>query len=85
MDDRNIKNDFADENASLKEQAASRSKIIIRTSIIGILANLALAAFTMVIGLASHSIAIILDAVNNMTDMLSSVITIIGTSLAGKA
>ena len=85
MDDRNIKNDLADENADLKEQAVSRGKIIIRTSIIGILANLGLAVFKMMIGLATRSIAIILDAVNNMTDMLSSVITIIGTRLAGKA
>jgi cation diffusion facilitator family transporter len=73
------------DDSALQEQAVSRGKVIIRTSIIGILANLGLAAFKMVIGLASNSIAVILDAVNNMTDMLSSVITIIGTRLAGKA
>ena len=63
----------------------NREKIIVRTSIIGIVANVFLAAFKTAIGLLSHSIAIVLDAVNNLSDALSSVITIIGTKLAGKA
>ena len=62
----------------------NREKIIVRTSILGILANIALAGFKALVGLLSHSIAIVLDAVNNLTDALSSVITIIGTKLAGK-
>ena len=62
----------------------SREKTIIRTSIIGIVANVFLAAFKAVIGLMSHSIAIVLDAVNNISDAGSSLITIIGTKLAGK-
>ena len=61
-----------------------RSKIIVRTSIIGITANVLLAAFKAVIWVLSHSIAITLDAVNNLSDALSSVITIIGTKLAGR-
>lgn len=61
-----------------------RNKVIIRTSIIGILANLFLAAFKAAIGLLSHSIAVTMDAVNNLSDVLSSVITIIGTKLAGR-
>ena len=62
-----------------------RDKTIIRTSIIGIAANVLLAAFKAAVGLISHSIAVILDAVNNLSDALSSVITIIGAKLAGKA
>ena len=62
----------------------SRDKIIVRTSIIGILANVALAAFKAVIGLITGSIAITLDAVNNISDAGSSLITIIGTKLAGR-
>lgn len=61
-----------------------RNKAIIRTSIIGIAANLLLAGFKASVGLLTSSIAIILDAVNNLSDVLSSVITIIGTKLAGK-
>lgn len=62
----------------------NRDKIIIRTSIIGILANLFLAGFKAAIGLLSNSIAIVMDAVNNMSDAASSIITIVGTKLAGK-
>ncbi|MBQ1490737.1 MAG: cation diffusion facilitator family transporter, partial [Blautia sp.] len=64
--------------------SGNREKTIIRTSFIGIGVNALLAAFKAVIGLASHSISITLDAVNNLSDALSSVITILGTKLAGK-
>ncbi|MCR5596374.1 MAG: cation transporter, partial [Lachnospiraceae bacterium] len=62
----------------------SRDSVIIRTSIIGILTNVFLAAFKAVIGIISNSIAVTLDAVNNLSDALSSIITIVGTKLAGK-
>lgn len=62
----------------------SRDKVIIRTSIIGIVTNIFLAGFKAAIGFASNSIAVILDAVNNLSDALSSVITIVGTKLAAK-
>lgn len=61
-----------------------RDRIIVRTSIIGILANVLLAGFKAVVGVLSGSIAIVLDAVNNLSDALSSLITIIGTKLAGR-
>ena len=61
-----------------------REKVIIRTSIVGIAVNILLAAFKAMVGIASHSIAVVLDAVNNLSDALSSVITIIGARLAGK-
>ncbi len=62
----------------------SREKTIVRTSVIGIVANVFLAAFKAVVGLMTHSIAIVLDAVNNISDAGSSLITIVGTKLAGK-
>ena len=62
----------------------NREKIIVRTSIIGILANLFLAGFKAAVGLLSNSISVVLDAVNNLSDALSSVITIIGAKLSGK-
>ncbi len=61
-----------------------RDHVIIRTSMIGIAANLLLAAFKAAVGLFANSIAVILDAVNNLSDALSSVITIVGTKLAGR-
>ena len=72
-------------NSVNKNVEVSRDKKIIRTSIIGILANVLLAGFKAVMGLLSNSIAITLDAVNNISDAASSVITIIGTKLAGKS
>ena len=62
----------------------SRDSVIVRTSIIGILANVFLASFKAAVGLTAHSIAIVMDAVNNLSDAASSVITIVGTKLAGK-
>ena len=62
----------------------SRDRVIIRTSVIGILANVLLASFKAFVGLMSNSIAIVMDAVNNISDAASSVITIVGTKLAGK-
>lgn len=62
----------------------SRDKVIVKTSIVGIAANVLLAAFKAAIGIIANSIAVTLDAVNNLTDALSSVITIIGTKLAAK-
>lgn len=66
------------------QAAYSRDKIIVRTGVIGIVSNVILAAFKGVVGLISGSIAIVLDAVNNLSDALSSVITIVGVHLASK-
>lgn len=66
----------------IQKQADERDHQIVKTSAIGILANALLAALKAVIGLLSGSIAIVLDAVNNLSDAASSVITIVGTKLA---
>lgn len=68
-----------------KTTAAPREKVIIRTSVIGIATNLLLAATKAAIGMAANSVAVISDAVNNLSDALSSIITILGTKLAGRA
>ena len=60
----------------------NRSAQIIRTSVIGIVANVLLAAFKAAVGVIASSVAIVMDAVNNLSDALSSVITIIGTKLS---
>ena len=77
MGSENTKEDILD-------AAVSRDKVIVRTSFIGIGANVLLAAFKAAVGIISNSIAVTLDAVNNLSDALSSVITIIGAKLAGK-
>lgn len=74
----------ASAEGNLLAQAQQRDRTIVKTSITGIIANVLLAAFKAVIGLMTNSIAIVLDAVNNISDAASSVITIVGTKLAGK-
>ena len=69
---------------SVTQLQNDRDKVIIKTSVICIMANVLLAVFKAAVGLLSNSIAVILDAVNNLSDALSSVITIIGTKLAAK-
>lgn len=71
-------------NNQMEAISNSREKTIVKTSIIGIIANVFLAGFKAVIGLLTNSIAIVLDAVNNISDAGSSLITIIGTKLAGR-
>ena len=66
------------------ENKRKRDRLIIRTSLLGVAVNLVLAAAKALIGFASNSIAVMLDAVNNLSDILSSVITIAGTRLAGR-
>lgn len=61
-----------------------RAKLIFKISIVGIVANIFLAGFKAIIGFLAHSIAITMDAVNNLTDAISSVVTIVGTYLSGK-
>ena len=59
-----------------------RSSQIIKTSWIGIATNVLLAGFKAVVGILASSVAIVMDAVNNLSDALSSVITIVGTKLS---
>lgn len=76
--------DGSGETADLLKKKADRDREVIKTSVVGIIANILLAGFKAVIGLMTNSIAIVLDAVNNISDAASSVITIVGTKLASK-
>ena len=58
-------------------------KVVI-TSVVGIVVNLLLGGMKVFVGLASNSIAIISDAVNNFTDSVSSLVTIITMAIVGK-
>ena len=77
-------NQLAQSKMAIMNENNNREKIIVRTSVVGIVVNVLLAAFKASVGLASHSIAVVLDAVNNLTDALSSVVTIFGAKLANK-
>ena len=73
------------QNQDIAVLAANREKTIVKTSVVGIVTNLILVAFKAFVGLVSGSIAVILDAVNNLSDALSSVVTIVGAKLGAKA
>ena len=75
---------MSNQSTDITYAVADREKAIVRTSIVGILTNVMLAAFKAAIGLITNSIAVTLDAVNNLSDALSSVITIIGAKLGAK-
>lgn len=71
-------------NTPAPETTQSRDTVIVRTSVAGIVANVVLAAFKAALGLLSNSMTMVLDAVNSLSDALSSAITIAGTKLAAK-
>lgn len=62
----------------------NREKEIVKTSVVGILGNALLVGTKIAIGLISKSFAIVTDAINNLTDAVSSVVTIVGTKLSNK-
>ncbi len=71
-------------NENMELLSAKREKAIVKASVIGVITNVFLAAFKAAVGLISNSIAVTLDAVNNLSDALSSIITIIGAKLGAK-
>ena len=71
-------------NENIETLMRKREKAIVKTSVVGVITNVLLAAFKAVIGVVSNSIAVTLDAVNNLSDALSSVITVIGAKLGAK-
>ena len=63
---------------------ATRNKKIVQTSAIGILGNLILVAMKAFIGILTGSSSIVSDAINNLSDAMSSTVTIVGTKLSAK-
>ena len=62
----------------------NRDKQIIKVSLYGILTNIALVVFKSIVWFLANSIAIVLDAVNNLSDVISSLVTIIWIKLSSK-
>ena len=65
--------------------AVARARRIVRTSFVGIAANVLLAAFKAAVGLVAGSVSVVMDAVNNLTDALGSILTLVGVKLARRA
>ena len=73
-----IKNPDDVKNNATREAYGSLSGVV------GIICNLLLCAFKITVGLLTASISIVADGFNNLSDMGSSVITILGFKLANK-
>lgn len=56
----------------------------ILASIVGIVTNLLLFAFKLIIGILTFSISVISDAINNLTDLFSCFVNLIGFKVASK-
>lgn len=62
----------------------NRDKLIRLTGIMGLFINMLLFSMKILIGLFSNSISIISDSLNNLSDCLTSVVTIYGSKLSEK-
>ena len=74
---------FIKNNQDISEPKV-RSKYGVLTTAAGIIVNILLSIFKMVIGVISGSISIISDALNNITDVGSAVVTMIGFKISQK-
>jgi len=72
------------ENVSTVIDSDSRNKCGIASGIIGIAANLVLSAFKLIIGILTASVAIMADAMNNLSDAGSSIISLVSFRLSAK-
>ena len=68
----------------MKEWAGTRNSIIIKYNIAGILMNLLLSVSMIVTGIAVSSHVIFLDGINSLSDLLSSVISILSAMFGAK-
>lgn len=74
---------FVKDNENPKNENV-RPKYAMLSSITGIVVNLLLSIFKLVIGIVTNSMSIISDALNNVTDTGSSIVTMIGFKLSQK-
>lgn len=68
----------------LKQDPETRQGVVMATSAVGIIVNVLLASVKVAIGVLANSIAVISEGINNATDSLSSVITMVGAKLSNK-
>ena len=74
---------FIKETPGRTEQAMRRRYGTL-SGVVGICTNVALVAGKLAVGLVSGSISIIADAVNNLSDAASSIVTLVGFRMAAK-
>ena len=67
-----------------KEQKKHRNNLGKKAGIVGIVANMILAVGKLLVGIIAASVSITADALNNLMDAASSIVTLIGFKLAEK-
>ena len=67
-----------------EELPEGAQKTAVRVSLVSIVGNLLLSLFKLLAGLLAHSGAMVSDAVHSASDVLSSLIVIVGVRLAGR-
>ena len=67
-----------------RQEPGSRDGVVAATCVLGISVNVLIAALKVAIGVFASSIAILSSGVNNATDALTSVLTLVGTKLSAK-
>lgn len=72
------------ERKKQKQGSGLRASFGIFAGYVGLLTNFALFAAKFLIGLLSQSVSIMADAINNLSDAASSVMTLVGFRIAGK-
>ena len=66
------------------ENPVVRTAYGVVAGVVGILANAILFVLKLIVGILSGSVAVIADAINNMSDFMTSIITIIGFKISSK-
>ena len=67
------------------ENPAVRTAYGTSSGILGIIANSILFVVKLIASILSGSIAIVADAINNLTDFMTSIITMVGFKISGKS
>ena len=68
----------------MSETADKRVKYGMTAGVLGIISNVALCAAKLIVGFIGNSITIVADAVNNLSDAASSVITVFGFRISAR-
>ena len=66
------------------QESGTRATVGKLSGIVGILCNLLLAAAKLVVGILAGAVAVTADAMNNLSDAASSIVTLVGFKLAEK-
>lgn len=68
----------------LSRERGTREEMIVSTALLGVIVNIVLAVFKLIVGMAAASIAIVSEGINGVTDTFSSLLAMMGVKLSKK-